>query len=410
MDKPEFNPRLRVSPVPVEVQGKRMLIFQDPEGFTEETVLMPLEAAAIVQFFDGSRSVREIQEELMRQSGQLIDTDLIQEVVNQLDERLLLESPRFYAHVKKLNDEWERETVRPSSHAGLSYPDQPDELKKFLDSFYTAPDGPGGLPGPARPLGLKAIVAPHMDLRDSGPVCAFAYKRLAEETDADTFVIFGTGHNEPQRLFVMSDKDYATPLGVAPADRELIDRTRRLMSDRNPPRDYVHKDEHSIEFAVLLLQHALAGRPIKIVPVLCSGAAANVAVRDPQGNDPAFKDFIGGLAAALSELGRKSCFIASADLAHLGPRYGDKEHWAPIRMAEEEKIDRDMLAPVLTGDRDGFFNAIAAIGDRRRICGLPPIYATMAASGATQASMLKWSYWHDRDTQSVVTFAAMSLY
>jgi len=409
MDAPEYKPRLRVSPVPVEAQGKRLLLFQDPEGFTDETVAMPLEAAVIVQFFDGTRSLREIQEELLRQSGQLIDTQLIAEIVEQLDQHLLLESPRFFAHVQKLNDEWDREKVRPAIHAGSAYPEDPAALKKFLDDCYLSPAGPGALPGPAHDRGLRAIVAPHMDLRDSGPTCAHAFKRL-EETDADTFVIFGTGHAEAQRLFVLSDKDFATPLGVAAADHEVIARMRRRQHNQNPLNDYLHKDEHSIEFMVVLLQHALAGRPFKIVPVLCSGAAVHVAVREPQGTDPTFKDFIGALTTALAEAGRKTCFIAGADLAHLGPRYGDKEHWAAVRMAEEEKTDRDMLAPLARGDRDGFFAAIAAIGDRRRVCGLPPIYAAMAASGATQAQLLKWSYWPDRETQSVVTFAAMALY
>ena len=44
----ETNPRLRVTPVPVEVQGWQMLMFQDPDRFTEEAVLMPVEAAAIM--------------------------------------------------------------------------------------------------------------------------------------------------------------------------------------------------------------------------------------------------------------------------------------------------------------------------------------------------------------------------
>jgi AmmeMemoRadiSam system protein B len=411
MDAMENNPRLRVAPVPVEVQGRRMLMFQDPDRITEEAVLMPVEAAAIIQFFDGAHSVRQIQEEIMRASGQLIDTELIQDIVDQLDERLLLESPRFIAHLKKLNDDWSAVEARPAYHAGRGYPEQKKELSSFLESFYAAPEGPGELPSKPRSNDLKAIIAPHMDISASGTVIAHAFKALAERTEAGLFVIFGTGHMEPQRMFVLSDKDYETPLGRVRTDRDLVDRIQKLRKNRNPMDDYIHKQEHSIEFMVLFLQHALGDRrEIRIVPVLAAGMSANVLTGAPPSADPAFRDFMDALDKAMAERGEPVCFIAGADLAHLGPRYGDKETWAPIRMAEEEELDRGMLAPVLAGDKDGFFNEIAKIKDRRRICGLPPIYAAMEAGKAQSGEFLKWAYWHDDSTHSAVTFASIALY
>ncbi|HUT52270.1 MAG TPA: AmmeMemoRadiSam system protein B [bacterium] len=411
MEPMQVNPRLRVMPVAVEIQGRQMLMFQDPDRFTEETVLMPMEAAAIVQFLDGGHSVREIQEALTRASGQIIDSQLIEDMVAQLDEHLLLESPRFHEHVRALSEQWAALKVRPPSQAGQSYPEDKEELIKFLDAFYTATDGPGALPEAPKANDLKAIIAPHMDLSESGPVGAHAFKALAEHSEARLFVIFGTGHMEPQRMFVPTDKDFVTPLGVMPTDRELVARIQRLRADRNPLNDYVHKTEHSIEFMVLLLQHALRGRDgIRIVPVLASGVSPCIVSRTPPESEPAFKEFMGALKLALSERNEPVCFIAGADLAHLGPRYGDKEHWAPIRMAEEEEMDRKMLAPLASADQDGFFQEIAGQMDRRRICGLPPIYALMHASGAVRSELLKWGYWHDRSTHSVVTFASMSVY
>ncbi len=411
MEPMEVNPRLRVMPVAVEIQGRRMLMFQDPDRFTDETVIMPIEAAAIVQFLDGGHSVREIQETLTRASGQIIDSQLIQDMVDQLDEHLLLDSPRFHQHVRALSDEWAALKVRPSSHAGHGYPEDKQELIKFLDAFYTAPDGPGPLPAAPQDNDLKGIIAPHMDLSESGVVGAHAFKALAEHSEARLFVIFGTGHMEAQRMFVPTDKDFTTPLGVMPTDRELVARVQRLRSDRNPLNDYVHKTEHSIEFMVLLLQHALAGRDgIRIVPVLTAGMSPCIVSRTPPDREPAFREFMEALGQALAERNEPVCFIAGADLAHLGPRYGDKERWAPIRMAEEEELDRKMLSPLFSADRDGFFQEIAGIMDQRKICGLPPIYALMQAAGANRSELLKWGYWHDNASHSVVTFASMAVY
>lgn len=406
----EMNPRLRVVPVPVEINGQRLLLFQDPERITEEAVLMPLETAAIIQFFDGNHSLRQIQEELMRQSGQLIDSALLKEVVDQLDEHLLLDSPRFHAHLRKLNEDWTAQRVRPTYHAGRAYPGTAEELSRFLDQCYTSADGPGDLPRGSVADDLKAIVAPHLDLMASGPCVAHAFKTL-ERTAANLFVIFGTAHMETERMFVLSDKDFDTPLGPLATDRELVARISRFRKDRNPLFDYVHKQEHSIEFMAVFLKHALRGRPdLRIVPVLVAGMAPSVISRTPPSRDPAFQDFLQALTRAIQERNEPVCFIAGADLAHLGPRYGDREAYAPIRMAEEEQNDRRMLAPLLSADREAFFNEIARLGDRRRICGLPPIYALLAAAAPSRGELLKWAYWHDRDTHSVVTYAAMAFY
>jgi len=407
----EMNPRLRVAPVPVEIQGQKALLIQDPERITEETVVLPLEAAAIIQFFDGTKSVREIQEEIMRLSGQLIDSEAITKLVDELDRLLLLESPRFFDHIKKLADDWRELKARPAANAGRAYPADKAELTAFLDAFYQPPDGPGPLPDAPCANKLKGIVAPHMDIRESGHTIARAFHVLAEQSEADLFVIFGTGHMEPRKIFIPSDKDYETPLGIARTDRGLVDKIAKLCKDRNPMNDYLHKQEHSIEFMVLFLQHALAGkRDFQILPILVAGMNPSVLAKSPPSADPSYRDFMAALKQSLAESGKKPCFIAGADLAHLGPRYGDKETWAPIRMGEEEQNDKKMLAPLAAGDKDGFFTEIANIQDKRKICGLPPIYAAMDAAGAEKAQTLKWSYWHDPDTHSIVSFVSMAMY
>jgi len=411
MDSVMNNPRLRVVPVPVEVEGRKMLLFQDPERITEQTVLMPVEAAAIVQFFDGTKSIKDIQQEIMKASGQLIDSTLIQQIVDQLDEHLLLDSPRLHEHMRTLHEKWAQSETRPTSHAGASYPEEKDELVKFLDAFYTDEKGPGAMPGETVADDLKGIIAPHMDIMDSGATTAHAFKTVAERTEAKLFVIFGTAHMEERRVFIMSDKDFETPLGVAKTDRDLVESVKRKMSNKNPINDYIHKDEHSIEFMVVFLQHLFAGkRDFRILPVLVDGISPSIITGEPPEKEPEFRDFMGALKSALDERGEKHCVIAGADLAHLGPRYGDKEGWAPIRMKEEEETDMDMLSPLLSGDRDGFFHKVADIRDKRRVCGLSPIYAAMHATGAARSDLLRWSYWYDSQTRSVVSYASMALY
>ena len=71
--------------------------------------------------------------------------------------------------------------MRPAAHAGMSYPDDADELRTMMDGFFDE--------GPGHPTGIKkeplqALIAPHIDFNRGGPCFAWAYKALAEVTAA----------------------------------------------------------------------------------------------------------------------------------------------------------------------------------------------------------------------------------
>jgi hypothetical protein len=67
-----------------------------------------------------------------------------------------------------------------------------------------------------------------------------------------------------------------------------------------------------------------------------------------------------------------------------------------------------MLEPLEAGKGEGFFQRIASIQDRRRICGLPAIYTALALFQPGKGELLKWSCWYDPSTGSAVSFAAMA--
>ena len=403
MDFPKLRP---LTLVPAEHQGRRFLLLQDPEQISEEVVMMPVEVLPVIQFFDGQHSLRDIQAEIMRQTGELVDTEIFQQVAEELDQHLLLDSDRFHQHLQETQQAWNALPARPASHAGLAYPAEPEELRRALDGFYQPPAGPGPIDPAKRGSGLKGILAPHIDVKSNGPCYAHAYKALAEGSDADLFVIFGTGHQLAQPPFVMTEKDYQTPLGPARTDRELIRRVERRLCNRSAKDDLCHRKEHSIEFQVLFLQHALAGRDFQIVPVLVGSFGLSLQAGESPAADPSVADWLEAFSAELK--GRQAAFIVGGDLAHLGPRYGDQDHFAPIREPEIEAEDRAMLAPLQGADREAFFQKVAEIEDRRRICGLSPLYAALAVFRPAQGELLKWSCWYDGASGSAVSFAAMT--
>lgn len=402
-------PKLReITAVPVEHQGRKMLLLQDPEQICETVVMVPMELFPLLSFFDGQHSLRDIQAEIMRATGELIDSELIAKLAEELDQHLLLDSERFQQYLRELSARWNDSAVRPAFHAGQAYPADPEKLRRLLDGFYAPPEGPGPIDqtrgGEAK---LKGILAPHIDVKSNGPCYAHAYQALAEGTEADLFLIFGTGHAVAQPPFVLTEKDYETPLGLARTDRELVRQVWRNLRHRSRRDDLPHRKEHSIEFQVLFLQHALAGRrDFRIVPILCGSFGLFAQTGESPAADPAFADWLNALRSALA--GRQAAFIIGGDLAHLGPRYGDQERYPQIREPEIRQEDEEMLEWLKSGDWESFFQLIARRQDHRRICGLPAIYAALALFEPRQGELLQWSCWYDAGTGSAVSFAAMA--
>ena len=61
-------------------------------------------------------------------------------------------------------------------------------------------------------------------------------------------------------------------------------------------------------------------------------------------------------------------------------------------------------------DGEGFFESISRERDRRKICGLPPIYSMLKILEAKEGKLLKYDQAFTPETQSVVTFASLAYY
>jgi hypothetical protein len=89
MDYPKLRP---VEAIPAQ---DRMICLRDPGGFSDKILLLPPEAFFIISLFDGRHSVLDIQAAFTRQFGDLLFSDKIRELIDQLDSALFLESDHF---------------------------------------------------------------------------------------------------------------------------------------------------------------------------------------------------------------------------------------------------------------------------------------------------------------------------
>jgi len=406
------QPKLRDLEIfPVMLQGRRMLCLRDPLNFAEQPVFIPYNLLDIIRLFDGNHSIRDIQVAYVRQHGGLLFTGNIPKLVAELDDKLMMDSERFRQYREKIETDFRNAPLRKATHAGSAYEAEPERLKTQLEAYFEPPKGPGLPDKEKRSNSLVAAVVPHIDLRRGGACFAHAYKQVAEESDADLFVILGVNHFSNHNLFSVTLKSFETPLGILETDAEFVDALAQnsnfdLFSD-----EFAHKQEHSIEFQVVFLQHIFANRRrIKIAPILCSSFHKMIEEGISPSETPEVSDFIQALKNTIAQSDQRICLIAGVDLSHVGQRFGDQNMLSSSFLKIVEADDVEALKNVEAVDAEGFYRSIQKKNDRFRVCGLPSIYTMLSLLDDAVGKLLKYEQSVENDTQSMVSYASVCFY
>lgn len=388
-----------------------MLCLQDPQHISDKTLLLPLPFHFILSLFDGRHSLLDIQAEYMRRFGEFLFTEKIEGIIRQLEEAFFLEGERFQEALRQKEEMFRAASFREAAFAGKSYEKEQGKLKAQLSGYFTGPEGPGLFSDQESRIGLRGVIVPHIDFHRGGSCYAYAHREIWQNPLPDCFVIFGTAHTLMGHPFSVTRKDFITPLGLLEVDRDLVDAIQSRCPEDLFADEGNHRSEHSIEFQCVFLRYLFPDpAPVRIVPIL-SGSFHEVIERGmPPMEHPPFHRFIQALAGSISSLGRKVCYIASADLAHVGLQFGDRQGIGEYDLRILESEDREMLSHLERVDGEGFFSFIAREQDRKRICGLPAIYAMLKTMAPGEGKLLKYGQAFTPETQSVVTFASMAFY
>jgi AmmeMemoRadiSam system protein B len=369
--------------------------------------MLPMALLEIVSLFDGGHDIVDIQQAVLRHRGERVEAARIEELAQALDQHGFLEGPLFEGRRAEVDGTFLAAPSRAASHAGGAYPADAVMLRTMFDGFFAPPHGPGPIDGVGiTTMPVRALIAPHIDFHRGGPAYAWGYRDLAERCDADVFVIFGTCHAGMTHPFALTRKPYDTPLGSAPVDVDFVEALAARAHQDCFAAEVAHRNEHSIEFQAVFLRYLFAGRrAVTIVPVLTSFVHEALARgRRPEDN-PRVRRFLDALGETVAAAGRRVAFVAGADLAHVGPRFGDAEAVSPEEAARLAAADRATLATITAGDAGAFFDDAAHDGDARRICGLSPIWTLLRATGGLPGVLRH--YGQTPDPQCVVTFASV---
>lgn len=388
----------------VDYNGKEWILLDDPMGYADSPVIISPEFYNILVSIDGELDIKEILNLENEEHGDITIEPILAQIQT-LDEMGFLLSDSFNQKRAIIENDYIESSIRPAICSGTTYPSNAEELDNFLEHFFssTIRNAENSL--------AHSILVPHIDFRlgnIASEVYSSAYHTFMD-SDAELFVIFGTSHYINSGQYMLTRKNYETPLGIAEVDVDLLDYLQSNHSDTFVMDDFAHKPEHSIEMQVVLLQHYFKNRKFKILPVLVGSMHRYILNNiDPTESSEIF-EFIDALKNYFVQNNIKAAFIASVDFAHIGLKFQD-EFDAKEKLDELEIEDYKLIQTIVDLSPIDFYSKIASDKDKWRICGTAPIYALLNANNFKEARLNKYNQWYESETQSAVSFASISFY
>lgn len=382
-------------------------MLRDTQGVAPSHAVLPVEFIPIVARMDGRRTCEEIARQVTSEIRERVPVDLVVRLATELENAMFVEGAPYRRERERIEREFRESSVRPASHAGGAYHDDPKKLAEYLDDeclakAKKAKNGTGA---------LRALIAPHIDPWRGAKCYGHAYTTLRTSIadDVDTFVLFGTSHAPMRTPFSICRKAFATPLGAVEADLDAIDRIAgAVKQDFDVYEDqFNHKREHSLEFQAVFLQHLLGARKVRIIPILAGLGEQQHTGKSPA-LDAACERFLSEVRAVVEE--KNAVVIAGADLAHVGPRFGDAKPYTDRQRSVLDETDRESLDHAERAEAESFWAHVAKDLDTRRVCGLGPIYSLLRTMKTSTGRLAHYEQTVDAEEGSIVSHAAMGFF
>ncbi len=402
-------PRIRpeIDALPTQHEGEAIFVLYDTSGLSQAQIGVSPPLMFVTMLLDGTNSALDIQDRFRRESGDHLPGEQIQCLLKALDNAFFLEGEHYAGFYRRVREEFENNPVRPSNSAGSAYSADPAELAAALEAMLedAPPDEEVG-DANGRPRGA---IIPHLDYARGAAGYGQAYRTLAQYPRPEIVLVLGTAHAPMTRRYAVCNKDFDLPGGAVRCAREAADTLlRHCAGTADFAADvFVHRGEHSVELQAVWLRH-IWGEDIVIIPVLAEGMTELIQEGEVVAEPEAEAQFA-VFAEAVNELAtRHDIFVlASADLAHVGPRFNDPEAISEALLAQTEETDRHYLAAVAAGDPAAGLASLARHGNRYRVCGFGSIYALGRILPGVRGRLLGYHQAASPEMQQAVTFASM---
>jgi AmmeMemoRadiSam system protein B len=381
LHKPELR---NVNVQRIVYQGEPVFLIQDPLKLTDAAIVLPQALGPLALLCDGQHTVAEIRAALEVRYGLRLPQLVIENLLEQFDQALLLKTATFHEAKQQVLAEYHAAPFRPPAMAGPSYPADPQALRQMLRGYL---DQVNGIQHSS--VDSRGIISPHIDYYRGGSTYAQVWTSAAEAIrQAELVIIFGTDHNGSLGALTLTRQNYASPLGTMPTDVELVDRLAEVLgSEQAFAEELHHRDEHSIELALVWLQYLRNEKPCSMLPILCGSFQHFMTGQAEIETEAKFKAFVEVLQAEMAH--RRTVVVAAGDLAHLGPAF-DGPPLDAVAQAQMKVDDEALMDILCRGNATEFLKFMQNGQYQRNVCGLSSFYFTLSILDQTQGQTISY--------------------
>ncbi len=393
------TPQVRpLQPVPLQAQNKEngqttlLIGLRDPSMLSNQMMVVPPPAVQVIQHFRGDRSLEDI--------AALFKTEVqpLTELVKKMDEFGLLWGPTFERLELEMKTRLLEDGHFPITASG-SLGEVAAAARKQLDEWIAQTEDPE-LETPA-----VGIVAPHLDYARGWPVYASSYRCFERAERPDRVVVLGTNHFGLGDGVVMSELGFRTPLGTVEPDRVVLSKLKASLGDRLFVDQLDHLPEHSIQLHLPWIQHRWGDVPV--VAALIPDPLTPMIADD--GGRVGREEFVQALAAALKDVGGRTYVVASSDLSHVGPQFGEPVAVNDQRKIEVERHDRELMGKYMSADPKQFLEACEWTKNPTRWCSIGNMMAALEIVRPGAVELVDYRQACDDQGIAMVTSCSMAL-
>ena len=217
--------------------------------------------------------------------------------------------------------------------------------------------------------------------------------------------MLGTNHFGVGDGVVMTDLGFRTPIGPVRSDRGLLDRMRARLGDRLFIDQLDHLPEHSIQLHLPWIQHRFGDVPVAaaLIPDPLTPMIAD------DGGRVSRSEFVQAIVDALSAEGGTTYVVASSDLSHVGPQFGEPVAVNDQRKIEVERHDRELMGKYLSADPKVFLDACEWTKNPTRWCSIGNMTAALEILRPSAVELVDYRQASDPQGVAMVTACSMAL-
>lgn len=383
----------------VHMKEEYLLIY-DPLRYSPAPVILGLSGLQLIDKLGREDQQTCVEISNSTYNGEINPHDIL-DVVLQLSERCFLLDDEYFRRKVDVDTAFRIAEVREPFCLGTVYPETKESAISMLDEIKEMTEKRASAP-------LSGIIIPHVELSEGTHAYSSAIRALEASPKPDLVIMFGTSHYGGEGRFIMTEKDYSTPLGRTKTNAELINVLHASSKQVLTKNDEQHRYDHSIEMVLLLLQYAYGAEQFTLLPVLVNSMHDRFSSLDKI-NDAGIDEFLAIIHDYVKETNQRVLFVSSGDLSHIGRKFGDAEA-AHSLVTDITMHDSDVIALMCAHDAEGFFKKIAGTHDHSRICGCAPNYLLMKSIESKNAQLLAYQWWDQPDTSSAVSFCSIGYF